>query len=125
MSRIAYATCDPRQPQWEDDQLSAEILNGHGVEVEFVAWDDPVVEWDSFDRVVIRSTWDYGSRLDEFLAWADRVGPARLRNQPDLVRWNTDKRYLAELDGGGLPVPPTMLIAPGARHTFRRRTGCW
>lgn len=113
MTRIAYATCDPRQPQWEDDQLSAEVLERHGVEVEFVAWDDPDADWDAFDRVVIRSTWDYGSRLEEFLAWADRIGPARLRNPPELVRWNTDKRYLAELDGGGLPVPPTLLIAPG------------
>lgn len=112
-ARVAYATCEPRQPMWDDDLLSADALRARGVEVELAAWDDPGVEWDSFDRVVIRSTWDYGARLEEFLAWIDRVGPGRLRNPPDLVRWNTDKRYLAELDGAGLPVPPTMLIAPG------------
>ena len=112
-ARVAYATCEPRLPAWDDDLLSAEALGRRGVEVEFVAWDDPAAEWASFDRVVVRSTWDYGARLDEFLAWCDRVGSERLRNLPELVRWNTDKRYLAELDGAGLPVPPTMLIAPG------------
>lgn len=111
-TRVAFATCEPRQQMWDDDQLSAAVLAHHEVAVEFVAWDDPAVEWERFERVVIRSTWDYPGRLEEFLAWCDRVGPGRLRNQPDLVRWSSDKRYLAELDGSGLPVPPTLLVAP-------------
>ncbi len=110
--RVAYVTCEPRQPEWQDDQLSAEVLASRGVETEFVAWDDPSVDWDRFDLIVVRSTWDYVGRLDEFLAWADRIGPAKLRNTPEVLRWNTDKRYLAELDGAGLPVPPTLLVAP-------------
>lgn len=114
MSRVAYATCrEPRPQGWDDDRLSAQVLAGRGVTVEFVAWDDPDVEWEDFDLVVVRSTWDYASRLDEFLAWCERVGPDRLRNVPAMIRWNSDKRYLAELDGAGLPVPPTALVAPG------------
>ncbi|MGK2932560.1 MAG: ATP-grasp domain-containing protein [Solirubrobacterales bacterium] len=111
-SKVAYVTCEPRQPEWEDDQLSADVLSSRGVAVEFIAWDDPRAGWDGFDLVVVRSPWDYGERLEEFLAWAESVGPERLRNGPDVLRWNTDKRYLAELDGSGLPVPPTVLIAP-------------
>lgn len=112
-SKVAYATSEPRQESWDDDRLSADLLAGRGVEVEFVAWDDPVTDWDGFDLVVVRSTWDYTERLEEFLAWTDRIGPEKLRNVPALIRWNTDKRYLAELDGAGLPVPPTALVAPG------------
>ena len=111
--RVAYVTCEPRMPQWEDDELSAEVLADRGIEVEFVAWDDPGADWKSFDLAVVRSTWDYTDRLEEFLAWADSVGPEKLRNVPAMLRWNTDKRYLAELDGSGLPVPPTALVAPG------------
>jgi len=110
--RIAFVTCEPRQPSWQDDRLSAEILGERGVAVEFVAWDDPDADWTRFDRVIIRSAWDYSGRLDGFLSWCDRIGPGRLRNSPDLIRWNSDKRYLAELDGSGLPVPPTLLVAP-------------
>ncbi len=98
---------------WEDDQLSADVLSGRGTEVEFLAWDEQSADWDSFDLVVIRSTWDYGERLGEFLAWTEKIGPQKLRNVPALISWNTDKRYLAELDGAGLPVPPTALVAPG------------
>ena len=31
MNRVAYVTCEPRMPQWEDDQLSAEVLAERGV----------------------------------------------------------------------------------------------
>ncbi|MBK8293488.1 MAG: hypothetical protein IPK93_01455 [Solirubrobacterales bacterium] len=111
-ARVCFVTSEPRQPEWGDDQLSAVVLADRGIEVEFVAWDDPEADWDGYELVVVRSPWDYADRLAEFLAWADSVGPERLRNGPDLLRWNTDKRYLAELDGAGLRVPPTLLIAP-------------
>ncbi len=114
MTRVAFATCEPRQPMWEDDLLAAAVMEDAGVEVESVAWDRPGTDWASFDRVVVRSTWDYSTRLEEFLGWADSVGD-RLRNSPEVIRWNADKRYLAELDGAGFPVPPTLLVAPGGR----------
>ena len=115
MTRIAFATCFPRQVMWEDDLPAAELLDEAGITVEFVAWDDPDTDWAGFDRVIVRSAWDYSSRLGDFLSWTDQVGPDRLRNSPEIIRWNSDKRYLAELDGGGLPVPPTLLVAPGGR----------
>jgi hypothetical protein len=74
-------------------------------------WDDPSVDWESYDRVVIRSTWDYTARVGEFLAWCDAVGPKRLRNRPDLVAFNADKRYLLEL---GVEIVPTEFVVPGA-----------
>lgn len=76
-------------------------------------WDDPSVDWVAYDLVVIRSTWDYTERRDEFVAWCERVGQ-RLHNPPDVVRWNSDKRYLADLDAAGLPVVPTTFLEPGA-----------
>ncbi|MEX0620657.1 MAG: hypothetical protein WD181_03675 [Solirubrobacterales bacterium] len=115
MTRIAFATCLPRQAMWEDDLPAADILGEAGIPVEFIAWDEPDVDWEEFDRVIVRSAWDYDLRLEEFLDWTDRVGSDRLRNAPEIIRWNSDKRYLAELDGGGFPVPPTLLVAPGGR----------
>jgi hypothetical protein len=75
-------------------------------------WDDPGVDWSAFDLVVVRSTWDYTGRRDEFVAWAEGVGD-RLVNPPEVIRWNTDKRYLAELAAAGLPIVPTTFVAPG------------
>lgn len=87
-------------------------LGAAGAAAEIVAWDDPDVGWERFDRVVIRSTWDYTGRRDDFLAWADRVGPDRLRNRPGLVRWNSDKAYLDDLRAAGVPVIETAFVGP-------------
>jgi len=90
---------------WSDDHPSAGLVGA-----EFRCWDDPAVDWSSYDRVVIRSTWDYTRRLSEFQAWCEAVGPARLRNRPELVAFNADKRYLSAL---AAPTVPTRFLAPG------------
>jgi hypothetical protein len=77
-----------------------------------VIWDDPAVDWSAFDLVVVRSTWDYTDRRDDFVAWAERLGE-RIVNPPEVIRWNTDKRYLADLEAAGLPIVPTRFVGPG------------
>lgn len=76
-------------------------------------WDDPAVDWGAFDLVVLRSPWDYTDRRDAFVAWVESLGD-RVLNPAEVVRWNTDKRYLADLDAAGLPVVPTTFLEPGA-----------
>src|SRR2546421_6782801 len=50
------------------------------------------------------STWDYAERLPEFLAWVERAANATtLLNPASVVRWNTDKHYLAQLAHAGVP----------------------
>lgn len=89
------------------------------MDVAVVDWDDPAVDWAGFDRVVVRSTWDYQRRLPEFLAWVDRVAAlTELLNPPEMIRWNTDKRYLAELAEAGVPITPTEFVAAGERARF-------
>ncbi len=73
-------------------------------------WDDAAVDWSAYDRVVLRSVWDYSGRLTEFLAWCHAVGPRRLRNSPALVAFDADKRYLSQLSA---PSVPTRFVCPG------------
>lgn len=112
LPRVALATC--RQwPLGDDDAgpLLAACATA-GLDAEWCVWDDHAVDWSSYDLVVIRCTWDYAVRRDEFVRWAESV--PRLANPADVVRWNTDKLYLAELAAAGLPVVPTTWLAPGA-----------
>ena len=109
--RVAIATCASVPPQFDDDGLIVEALRRRGVEAGFVEWDDAAADWDAFDLVVVRSTWDYTGRLEEFLGWAERVG-GRLRNRPEVIRWNSDKRYLADLEAAGVAVVRTGFVAP-------------
>lgn len=98
-----------------DDDLSllAQALRIAGRPAEVVGWDAPV-EWERFEAAIIRSTWDYLDRRDEFLAWSEDVAErTRLANPPDVLRWNTDKRYLIDLEQAGVPIVPTLFVAPG------------
>ncbi|HET9074513.1 MAG TPA: hypothetical protein VFN48_08030 [Solirubrobacteraceae bacterium] len=104
--RIAFATSENIARGREDD---AETLTQLGARWE--VWNDPTVDWASFDRVIIRSVWDYTLALEAFLAWCEHVGPERLRNRPELVVFNADKRYLQSLD---VPTVPTRVVSPGA-----------
>ncbi|MEO5951496.1 MAG: hypothetical protein ABIQ44_03420, partial [Chloroflexia bacterium] len=69
--------------------------------------------------VILRETWDYHLRLDEFLAWVERVSTVtRLLNPPSIVRWNAHKGYLRDLEQRGIPIIPTIWLAAGTRANF-------
>ena len=41
------------------------------------------------------------------------VAAGWLINPPDVIRWNADKRYLADLAAEAVPIAPTVFVAPG------------
>ena len=116
-ARVALATCSQLPDLNKDDVPLIAALAGRGVTAEPAVWDDPAVDWQAYDLVLVRSTWDYSPRHDEFLAWA-RALP-RVANSATVIEWNTDKRYLRELEAAGIPVIPTIWLDP-ARHLSKR-----
>lgn len=113
MTRVALATCAEVAEGDEDSPALVAALAARGVEAVPKVWDDGAAEWNDFDLVVVRSTWDYAERRDAFLGWAESL--ARVLNPPAVLRWNTDKRYLRELDDAGVSVVPTHFLSPGER----------
>lgn len=112
--RIALTTCSalPALPP-DDAPLKAAFAEIGSVAIP-VVWNDRTVDWAAFDACLIRSTWDYAERRDEFVRWAERVAAqTRLVNPPAIVRWNTDKRYLFDLETAGVPIVPTVLLEKG------------
>jgi hypothetical protein len=109
--RIVFAGCRALVDGDGDDAGLIPALRARGLHARWLAWDDP--EIDGADLVILRATWDYIDRLDEFLAWTARV--PNLLNAPDVVAWNTDKRYLVELEDAGVPTVPSRFFAPGER----------
>lgn len=95
----------------EDDRLLVPELAALGIEAEPAVWDDETVDWDAYDLAVVRSTWDYVDRRDEYLSWAASV--PRLANPAATIAWSTDKRYLRDLEADGVPVVPTTWLEPG------------
>ena len=114
--RVALATFRGLPDLDPDDHPLRAALARRGHEVTAAVWDDPAIRWGAFDVVVLRSTWDYFHRRDEFLAWALWVtAKTRLLNPLALVRWNTHKSYLLELRTRGASVVPTEIALAGSR----------
>jgi glutathione synthase/RimK-type ligase-like ATP-grasp enzyme len=111
--RIALVTAKAARELDTDLEPLVEALRAAGAEVAVPAWDDPAVDWARHDVAVLRSTWDYTDRIDEFVAWCTRCsGRTRLLNPVEVVRWNIDKHYLADLARAGVPVVPTRFVEP-------------
>jgi glutathione synthase/RimK-type ligase-like ATP-grasp enzyme len=111
--RVAILTPAPGFPEawdWAYD-VEAEVLRRAGIEVEPLPWTEPG-NLDEFDLVMPLVAWGYHLdplRWHALLDRLERGGPKSLNPVP-LLRWNSDKRYLAELGQQGLAVIPTRLV---------------
>lgn len=114
MTRVALVTAEAARGTDDDETPLLDALIWSGIEASVVAWDDRTVDWATFDLVVVRSTWDYVARQNEFVRWLRRVAlRSTLVNSADVIEWNMDKRYLRDLQQRGIPVVPTTWIEPG------------
>ncbi|QZH63947.1 ATP-grasp domain-containing protein [Mycolicibacterium farcinogenes] len=109
--RIVLAGCAASPEDDGDDAGLVTALRNRGLHARWLAWDDP--ETLDADLVILRATWDYPERLDEFLAWTRSV--PHLINSAQIVQWNTGKHYLDDLARLGVPVVPTGYFAVGER----------
>jgi len=102
---ITFVTSSWARSLDADLPLLLEAAHQRGIDAEITVWDDPAVDWQTYDAVVVRSCWDYTTRRDEFLAWAASV--PRLHNHHDVLEWNTDKVYLRQIEAAGVPIIET------------------
>jgi glutathione synthase/RimK-type ligase-like ATP-grasp enzyme len=108
--RVALVTCTEHADGEGMDPVLTDALTEHGADVRWVIWTDGTVDWSSFDLVVIRSTWDYPGRIDDFRAWVvDVAMSSTLLNPPRLVLDNLHKGYLSDLDDA----VPTLVVPAG------------
>jgi len=120
MQNVAFVTCAQFANLSDDDQVAVAALEKRGISVEPVLWDSEAVDWKSFDAIVLRSTWDYYKRFDEFSAWLDTIEGlgAPLWNPIKTVRWNSEKTYLRDLTKQGVMMAPTIIIERGATRSL-------
>lgn len=107
--QVMLAGCDAL-PEGDGDEAGlVEALAGHGVEARWEPWGGEVP---ADTLVVLRATWDYTDRPEEFHSWC--AGVPRLANEHDVVLHNLDKSYLVGLGEAGVPVIPTLVVPPGS-----------
>jgi glutathione synthase/RimK-type ligase-like ATP-grasp enzyme len=109
--KIAYVVGndDPIDPDPDlDIPFAIKAAEQLEIDLVFANWNVKSIAWESFDAAVIRSAWDYVPVRDEFLQFAKNVETkTKLFNSYDVMRWNTDKKYLSNLENKGVPIIPT------------------
>ncbi|MBX3393830.1 MAG: hypothetical protein KF841_00540 [Phycisphaerae bacterium] len=120
---IALVTCR-KLPDWEiDDRPLKTAFAARGAMTLHPTWDDASFDWTSCDACLIRTTWDYVPRRDEFVEWAQRVDKVTpIFNPPEIVRWNTHKGYLRDLELRGIPTIPTIWLKAGGEDSHWRES---
>jgi glutathione synthase/RimK-type ligase-like ATP-grasp enzyme len=122
LSHVLILVPDPLYPEpwaWAF-HVEADALRTGGLEVSARPWTAPG-DLAPFDAVMPLVVWGYHERYEEWLAQLDALDAqgARLINPPSLLRWNSDKAYLAELDAGGIPTVHTVAVDALDEHGLR------
>ena len=110
-ARVGLLTCAALPSGDPDDAHLVAALERAGVASRWVPWGDSDSRrlHEDVDLLVIRSPWDYTDRYAQFLEWLS-VASVPVLNPVELVRWNTDKRYLLDLEAAGVPTIPTVIV---------------
>lgn len=116
---VCYHVQDKYQHQTvkdEDGPLLA-FLQSQGLDIHREIWNDSEVDWKRYDVVILKAPWDYHDQLDKFHEWLDALGTygCRILNPVEVVKWNSDKRYLTEIATSGFKIIPTLAFEAGTR----------
>lgn len=89
------------------DRLTA-ALSGAGLEVVSMEW--PRAAEADADAVLPLLAWGYHQDAADWLAMLDALEASGVKalNPAPVLRWNTTKTYLADLEAAGVPVVPTV-----------------
>lgn len=126
--KIAFLACsttlpgapDRRGDAFEHDQQMAALVAAlaPGETVTDIDWRAPLEDFATFDIALIGTPWDYQDNREAFLAKLEAIAALGVPvcNAPEVVRWNIDKGYLAQLAQRGVATIPTLLLDNPGRN---------
>ena len=130
MTHFLILVPDPFYPEpwaWAF-HVEADALRSAGFAVSARPWTAPG-DLDPFDAVLPLVVWGYHERYVEWRGLLDRLEQEGRRciNPVSVLRWNSDKSYLAELDARGVATVHTLAVDALDEHGLRQardRFGC-
>ena len=123
-SKVTLPTSPMRRDDFHEHVYTMEALRpameARGMSLQDIAWDDPTVDWTEFDLAIVGTTWDYWDRVPEFFSTLERIeAVTRLHNPSALVKWNSRKTYLKELEAKGARLIPTEWMETADERSVR------
>lgn len=120
MSRLAIITYEAKGSYSasnvaDEDQVLASILDEIAIAYKFEIWSDKTVDWSQYTCLLLKSPWDYFDRYEDFLNWCKQIQDLGIPVYNDLetVIWNSDKRYLKEIEEKGFSIVKTSFLEKG------------
>ena len=111
--RFAFLVPDPGYPEpWEYAfDAEAGALRKRGATIHAVPWTDPD-DLSEYDLVLPLIAWGYHLQYGQWLRLLNRFDAEELPviNPPSLLWWNSDKTYLTQLAGKGVPTVETIEV---------------
>jgi hypothetical protein len=97
------------------DRLLIEPLAQTGFIAEPAVWDDQKTDWTKYDVLIFRSCWNYYHKYQEWLKWLDGLAALGVKayNPIEVLRWNSHKSYLLDLEKQAVKIVPTSLVKAG------------
>ncbi|MEL6877744.1 MAG: hypothetical protein AAGL68_06560 [Pseudomonadota bacterium] len=123
MTTIAFMACETtlpgagarREDAFEHDRMVAAIepaLAGHGIAMKVVDWEADLATFDNIPLAMLGTAWNYQDKHAAYLAKLDALEERgiQLCNSAGIVRWNSVKTYLRELEEAGARTIPTIWL---------------
>lgn len=122
MKTVALVTFSKLPKLFGSDNLLIDPFKKHGFKPLAVPWDKRDVSWENFDLVILRSCWNYHTRIPEFHDWLNKLESLKVNlwNPVNVIRWNMNKKYLLDLEKKGVPIIPTLLFNKEAIKDIRQ-----
>jgi glutathione synthase/RimK-type ligase-like ATP-grasp enzyme len=97
------------------DRVLIEPLKKYGFKAEPAVWDDNKTEWGMYDLLIVRSCWNYYQKYREWLEWLDGLMAKNTKvwNPIEIMKWNSHKSYLLELEQRGAKIVPSKMAKAG------------
>jgi hypothetical protein len=110
--KVALLTCQELEGYFAYEEHLDRALEKSNIDFEWVIWTNwKEVDWDKYSAVLIRTTWDYQKKIDEFLeAMSFISSKTKLFNSFSIVKWNHSKDYLLEFNETETKPVPTQEI---------------
>lgn len=124
VERVALLTRKEKPRLFGGERLLRGAFDEKGIRAEAVPWDVPR-NWRRYQGLILRTaTWDIASDRgrDEFLAFMHERAQEGIPiyNPEQIVRPNTDKRYLFDLKANGVNIIPTVLFDGESEFELQR-----
>jgi len=108
--KVALLSTDNLEKFFTYDKLLIKPMKNIGWIAEEISWRNENVNWNYYDAVIVRSTWDYQNDSEKFLDVLAKIdnSTAHLENDLEIMKWNMNKKYSYDLETKGVQIVETI-----------------